>query len=323
MNCMHMKTYNILNDSEPVLAPSDIHSLNTTLSKTSKKILIALYHSEELPHKSLAADLHTSPTSLSNIIARMRSVVPSLLESKKSGRTVFYSLSPIARLYVEQELAPNGAAASFKVLSRGNLKNMALERLYQFQDITGKEWDVKLDDMLSDSIQKENFGNRLYNNIYRDFTDYMTQLKLQNDYDSITLVYSALENPILIKRMKNFLSKRLEAYDDLLPIFELEKKDISRTCMLIDYIFTQITNNIFKSFDIMRHSTDFPITKEQYSLIGARINTMINELFQYEGNTQKAINDWTNRYFVINASVHYIIEKCNTVYLVESSRSSR
>lgn len=132
------------------LTPDVIDYLNSSLSKLGVSILRELYRSPQMQQKNLAASIHTSTTSLSNILSRLENIQPQLLVSERVGRSKYYSLTEIANSYVVQVILPQtNKIHTFSSRSqRDILISETLKAFYQFQDTAGSEWDIILDDLL-------------------------------------------------------------------------------------------------------------------------------------------------------------------------------
>lgn len=318
-----------------------IDTLNDSLSKSFIKILTTLYRTPKMTQKVLAASIQTSPSSLSNIIARMNTITPQLLTSERNGRTVYYSLTAVAKYYVEQELIADKIdhTSSFIVNVSADSLNIdtptaveAKRSLSQFQEKAGNNWIVILYNYIGNELNDSSHGRNSLDpdnyNLYKNFMNSITQLKLQKDDSSINQLYSILDNEILIQRMEAYFDKRLEIYYNLLPLLNLVdsgKEDSQKKAfMLIEYIFTEIKSSFaVQQTAITKYPLDLPVDKDEFRLIQNSIQAMIKDFFHYDGNVLQALNYWQKQFFTTNACLYFIVLECQTIYSIYHTQKSK
>lgn len=316
-----------MNDSSRSLSPDMVSLLNHSLSKLGIAILKELYQSPKMQQKNLAASIHTSPTSLSNILNKLENIQPQLLIAERVGRSKYYSLTETASLYVAQVILPqSNKIHRFSTLSREDtLISETLDILCQFQETAGQDWDIMLDNILvhdleADSgISTENTGKNELFTLYADFMNHMKQMEISNQTATIHEIHNILGQPVLIKRLNAYLARELANYHALEPLFKLEKQDFEKASRLIDEIFTEIAPNVFPKASEAKYTNNSHINKavsdEQYGTIFRKISNMKNELFAYEGDKDLALKHWQTIYPPQSPSIVYIAEKCSYIYL--------
>lgn len=294
-------------------------SIKESLTKSSAKMLLEIYRSPHIQHKALAAKMHTSPSSLCNILGRLESTSPSLIIAERHGRSKYYSLSEAAAQYVEDQLLFNMVSIQDSNASSQNNSGFkeALQILQHFQSAAGQSWHIILDDFLSG---KGDQHSKLYS-LYMDIVNKMRQLTVEDKFDSIQEVYTALHQNILIERLKNRVNAELEDYYALKPLFNLESQDPEYTILLIDYIFTRIRPDVFKDTDFPVSLRTIPLTQSAYQKIRFKFKDMINSFFDYQGKKAIALEHWKHDFLSCSFSLYYIAEKCHTIYWSKKSGS--
>lgn len=299
--------------SNNLLTPDTIKYLNDSLSKLSIAILRELHDSPQIQQKTLAANIHTSPSSLSNILSKLEAIQPQLIKAERVGRSKYYALTEIAELFVTQELLPK--AAKIRPITpypQEDLANNTLRIIYQFQKIAGQDWEILFDDMLSGNTQTNTINTEL-NDLYADFMNNVTQLKILHQTSSIHEILTALGNNILIRRLEHALNKTLENYYILEPLFKLAKQDYEMATLSIDYIFAEIYPSYFPLSLSLNSPKDTLFSEEQYLKIFHEFVKMFNEFNVYQGDKCKILEHWKTKYWSTNLSLTYIAEKCNNI----------
>lgn len=311
-----MKSTSKENISFSTITTDIINSLNATLSKQSIAILKELYYSTKMQQKALAANIHTSPSSLSNTLSRLETIDPQLLKSERIGRSKYYSLTEIAESYIEQGI-PHKIATIHTFASASQEKSLVNDTLYilhQFQKTAGHEWYLILDDMLSnkDNISANTSEGNELNHLYRNFVNNMKQLQKLENIPAIHEVQSILGDKTLIKRLEKLISNELKHYYALAPLFKLEKQNPEKAFLYTDNLFLQIEPNLFKSLDpsLFEENKNIPISEEQYNKIFDEFVNLKNDFINYQGNKIKAVQNWKNIYNVNSTLLYYIAEKC-------------
>ena len=321
-----------MNDSGRLLTPDVIDYLNNSLSKLGIAILKELYKSPRMQQKNLAASIHTSTTSLSNIICRLEDIQPQLLVSERVGRSKYYSLTEIASSYVAQVILPQTKNKIHEFSTRSpkdSLLSEALDSLYHFQDEAGSEWDFILDNLLLKSyiqllstsdIQLPaeaivNGKDELFI-LYTAFIDQMKQLQTLNKDALMQEVYDILSQPILIKRLRAILEKELSGFYALKPLFDMEQQNLRKTTRLIDNIFMELASDVFQPLNAYAPHYNTVLPDEQYNMLFHEIFIMKNEFNkpEYRADKEKVIEHWQEKYFWQGYSLMYIAEKCSEIY---------
>lgn len=303
-----------------ILTQDLIIYLNTSLTKYSIAILKEIYHSPHMQQKTLAANLHTSPNSLSNMLNKLESIHPQLLTVEKIGRSKYYTLTEVAELYISQEILPKtNKIHAFSSQHEDNLVKEALTLLSYFQKAAGADWYIVLDDMLSRRTISHSNVDEL-NDLYIDFINNMKQLKILNKLASIQEIYNSLNQPILIKRLDDYVSTELKRYYALEPLFKLERQDFDKSVLLIDYIFSKIKPSIFPTPILPPSFKEISVSQEQYSGIYCEFATMIEEFAKYQSNTVGAAAYWKSIYHSDSMSLYLIAEKCHSIPMPSSAQ---
>lgn len=313
-----MESYalNMNNSPDQPLTPDTIELLNNTLSKLGINILKELYNTPHMQQKNLAANIHTSVTSLSNILSRLESIQPSLLVSERTGRSKYYSLTETARLYVAKVILPQtNKIHPFTTLSHENtLVSETFDILFQFQEKAGSVWDIWMDDLLT-GRNVTDCPNELFT-LYSDFISHMSQLEILHQTAYIHEIHSILGQHILVARLNDHLHSELKSFRCLEPLFDLENQDFDKATQLIDHIFSNIAPEFFADQADDNFDVNSLISNEQYCKVFFEINSMKNDFRnpKYKGNKQLILKYWKTKYIKRNHSLSYIAEKCSFLY---------
>lgn len=297
------------------LTPDIIKHLNNSLSKFSIAILKELYTSPQIQQKTLAANIHTTPSSLSNILSKLETIQPQLIQTERVGRSKYYALTEIAELYVAQELLPKAAKIRpFTPYPQEDLTNSTLRILYQFQKTAGADWEILFDDLLSGNTQTSTTNHEL-NDLYVDFLNNMTQLQILHQLSSIREVLTALGNSILIKRLEHYLNDTLKNFYILEPLFKLAKQDYELATLSVDYIFAEIYPSHFPLTVSLSSPKDTLFSEEQYLKLFHEFVKMFNDFNQKQGDKRKALEHWKTKYCSTDLLLTYIAEKCSNIFI--------
>lgn len=302
-----------ISDSQHTPLTEDIaDALKKSLSKTHIAILKELYHHPYLQQKALAANIHTTVSSLSNMLGKIDLITPPLLTTKSVGRSKYYALTEIASTFVAQEILPSEMSNihTFSSAGKDSLLTDTLETLYCFQNLAGKEWFLTMDDILCGN-EAENSDELM--EVYKSFMNHMAMLRIQQKDSALHNIYDVLSHSILIRRIERYLDNALEDYYALEPLFDLEKQDVGKAFALIDDIFAELRPSAFPRDKACENSYADSISQEQYSIIFRRLSGMIYEFCTEYHNKAAAIAHWKSVYFCTNASLLYIAEKCNSI----------
>lgn len=319
---MELRALNVNNSSQ--VLTSDVNNyLNNTLSKQSVAILKELYQNPQMQQKTLAASIHTSATSLSNILSRLESIQPQLLVSERVGRSKYYALTDIARAYVSQSILPQtNKIHPFTPLSKeDDLISETFNILFQFQTLAGNNWDVLLDNLLIGQSDPTTESELIL--LFSDFIDHMKRLEVSKQSNSIYEIHAILGQGILIKRLKERIDKELKSYYALKPLFELDKHNSEKATQLIDKIFIRIAPDIFSSWHSNIDNADNLLPEADYIRVFCEINDMKNDFYnpEYQGNKQLVLQHWNAKYLFSKFLLNYIAEKCFTLYIKHRSSS--
>lgn len=80
------------------------------LTKRKQELLCELYWSGRLSQGELANRIHSRPTALSNLLQKVGSFTPKLLQREYEGKYCYYMLTPFGRSLMEKELWTQAAA---------------------------------------------------------------------------------------------------------------------------------------------------------------------------------------------------------------------
>lgn len=280
---MNAYTQEKVADNRVISIPqSTINELNSALSKTGKHVLLTLYQNPRIQQKVLAVNINTSTASLSNLLSKLESIRPALLNIESVGRCKYYSLTKIAEQYVYSALIPKGTYhinTSFTAPADTFLLNETLEILHQFQSHAGNEWKLILDSMLLNNTATNEASDGL-TKLYSQFINNIKQMYLQKDTLFIQQIYDELNSNTLISKLENYLKRNLKDSHALLPLFDLEKQNPKKAIELINYIFADMKPQIFEKDDLsLFPNNDLPVSEEQYFAIFHQLTRMVNEFF--------------------------------------------
>lgn len=300
------------------LAPDTAAIFNGALSKLGRNALKELYQSPQMQQKTLAANLHISPSSLSNLLNKLAAIEPPLLEITQAGRSKFFKLTDIAEKYVRQEiLAKPSVIHPFPPQQQEDLGESTLHILTQFQATAGKDWQIVLDDMMIGNSQAEENNITLLHELYENFLDNMKQLWMFKQLPAIQEIQDILGNSILVRRLEILLDGMLKSYHAMEPLFKLAKQNHELAMQFIDYVFTEIRPHCFPPSASPISAQNRPIDGEQFITIFYELTTMANEFKNFQGDKQKALEHWKNKYCSSDISLLYVAEKCYTIYVME------
>lgn len=303
------------------LTPEIINYLNNSLSKFCVAILRELYNTPQMQQKTLAASIHTSVTSLCNILSRLEEIQPQLLISERVGRAKYYSLTEIANLYVAQIILPQTAHPhkihKFSTLSQeSTMISEAINAFYRFREAAGKDWDLVLDNTLfylfQDSKQESPpFKTDELFNLCSSFLNNMKQLKVLNETATLHEIYDILGQSLLIKRLEMYLSKELRDFYALKPLFELERQNHVKALQIIDQIFIELDPNTPVSRNTVTAYSEV-LSPEQYMQIFHQICMMRKDFSENMSQNEKyaILQHWFKKYLVQSYCLSYIAEKC-------------
>lgn len=304
--------------SYQMLTPDITAILNNNISKLGRNALKELYQAPQMQQKTLAANLHISPSSLSNLLNKFAVITPQLLEITQTGRSKFFKLTDIAEEYVRQEiLAKPSVIHPFPPQQQKDLRESALHILSQFQATAGRDWQIVLDDMMIGSSPANENNITMLNELYGNFLENMKQLRMFKQFPAIQEIQDALGNSILVRRLETLLDGMLKGYNTMEPLFMLTKQDHELSIQFIDYAFTEIRPYYFPASICPMSAQNRPIDGEQFIKIFYELTTMANEFKNFQGDKQKALEHWRKKYCSSNLSLSYIAEKCYTIYIME------
>lgn len=300
------------------LSPDTIAILNGSLSKLGRSALKELYQSPQMQQKTLAANLHISPSSLSNLLNKLAAIEPQLLETTQTGRSKFFKLTNIAEEYVRQEiLAKPSVIHPFPPQQQEDLRESTLHILTQFQAAAGRDWHIILDDMMIGSSPANENNITLLHELYENFLDNMKQLWMFKQLPAIQEIQDILGNSILVRRLETLFDGILESYRAMEPLFMLARQNQELAMQFIDYSFTEIRPHYFPPSACPISAQNRPIDGEQFIKIFYELTTMANEFKNFQGDKQKALEHWKDKYCSPSISLSYIAEKCYTIYVIE------
>lgn len=285
-------------------------SLDKILTKNGKLLLQALYEHPGLSHKELYECLDTSASSLSNLISKIEQITPKLLEVQKRGRNSYYSLSPAACDYVKQELIDNGTKKIrqfHSTLYTDTAFEQAFSALKDFQQASGNDWDLKLDELLNGNAVW--VDPKLYG-LFHTFSENIILIRKSGNIDVLKKIYDTVKQTILIKRIQNYLDKQLLSYYQLEALFNLETTNLQSAMELVDEIFYYLAKCDFKPISIPYINSSIS-SEEAYGL--TKCLCQMKEEFDhlYQGrNKAQVVHDWKQKYQSDSILLFYIAEKC-------------
>lgn len=310
--------------SQPELSQELIDYYNTSLTKTYMQILKILHQTPHIPQKVLAVSANTTPTSLSNLLTRFTNIEPPLLNIEKSGRTKYYSLTPIGKSYVthellENEVTPNEESqneeSKIHTFTRESdsdpLLSETISVFSQFKNLAGDTWYILMDDLITE--RRQNVSVSL-NYLYQMFIKNILEIARQNDQNALRQIDFMLNEPILTQRLKEHIEKVLGNYFALKPLFLLARDNEKAAFRIIDDIFTQI------AWDTYGTSASTPsvyykdyMTESEYHKTFYIITLMLNDAKSTKDDKHTLISKWESEYQDTNVCLLYIAEKCFTV----------
>lgn len=315
--------YNATNKSN-LLTPELLRYYNAVLTKPDIDILRELFDSPPTQHKVLAANLHTSTNSLSNRFVRLENIEPPLIIAERIGRMKYYSLSEIAQAFMEQQFPPRSDRIRVftAVPQDDNLLHDTLKILERFQQVAGTEWDVIMDDLLSGkpSLDEKDEKSSEIKILYEDFIANIKEFHILGKTACIQNIYNALDENILICRLKTLIRSELNGYHALEPLFKLEQQSYEKAFSLIDYVFSRINSAIFPPVDSTESINNLMLSDDQLKNVVYAILEMLNEFRTFNGNTALAVNHWKDVYSSASAALYRIADKCYTIYYSETKQ---
>lgn len=303
-----MSTYSLSNTTDhehSQLTSETILVLNKYLTKTCRQILVSLYNSPRMQQKDLSSTINTTASSLSNLIGKIEAISPQLLTAEKSGRAKYYSLTPVARTYVRDELLKNEPSKirSFSSTSYSDeLFEKTLYCLKEIQNKAGSNWDIALDGLLTGHEESPSSLTYYFDN----FIDNLKKMKICHSESSLNKIYELLNNSILIKRIDLYLADSLKDFYRLSPLFELESnsKEPWAAFKLIDDIFSNISGDNER----IRPNSSYVEIETYYDLYNTILH-MIKDASAHCYSKEEALKHWESLYCSQNNSLYYIAEK--------------
>lgn len=313
MEAYNYKPYSKNSSFDETLGQETFHQLNNSLTKTCKCILNVLYEHPGLQQKELCSAINTTKSSLSNLLARIESITPPLLSVEKNGRTKLYSLTPIANAYVRQILQPNDIP---KIRSfsdshySGDLLGKVIQSLNEFKQEAGDDWDIFLDEFLTDASNNPNAPS-LLSYRFNTFINNVKQLKMYGKDAALNKLYEILNQNILKRRIEKYLEQALLDFFKLKPLLELEIRSQHTAFELVDDIFKNIARH--NSASEVIPNTSF-VTKEDYYNLYRIINQLITDAQAKSMSKTEAIEYWQNTFCSTNIILFYIAEKYDSSF---------
>lgn len=299
--------------SQAHLTQDMIISLRTNLTWASSLLLQTVYSNPGIQHKTLCTALSMSTSGLSNLITKIQNIDVPLIHIEKNGRSKYYTLTHIAKQYVEQELAVNNITAKIHTFSPTNytdsLITEALDNLEIFKKNAGSEWEFLLYN-LCNHIQFET-ADRVKDS-YQNFLQSLCTLQVQNK-DALHQILDNIGNRALNQHIEKCIDEKLYYFYLLEPLFKVEKNDISAAFKIVDHVFVELYPLNFRFQYNELFSEGKLISDEQYRDIFYCIAKMASEYLTRGYNKSDALSDWQTVYFSNNTSLLYIAEKCSVL----------
>lgn len=279
--------------SETFTLPPDVIALyNKSITKTGLLILKVLAEHEGLQQKDLCDAVHTSKNSMSNLLSRMDSIRPKLLNATVSGRTKSYSLTSEARAYLQLQGHPAGRTNIYSFTDINSVEfigKQAVESLQRLRCQLPQPWATSLHKILTGTASPADDST---SDACHDFIDKMVSLTLEGHPAALDRVYAAISNPILVDVIKGKINDTLGPdYLLLLPLYKLEKQDPQYALALINELISDMYPTIMQKCAL----TPKKVSDTEYYALFYAVSQMRNQFLQCISK-EEAIKLWTNSY---------------------------
>lgn len=308
---------NVKYDSE-ALTDEAARFIRRQLTAALKETIQTIHQNSGIQHMELARRLDIQVNALSNRITKIKAIDPPLLDIRLEKQSKYYTLTSIAEQYIKQENADRDAPSSY---SAGyDPAAEALRFLEQFQTVAGSKWIDALRDMLTE--RNAELKEDPLHETYHQFLNALFRVHIKQT-DAAQQIYDKLPDSILVRDLKEKMSKRQITYYQLAPLFALEKENVDAAFYFIDRIFAQFKGEIYtcaRNADI--DEADL-FSDTQYNDAYVGISSMSSEFTKESYDKQKARRYWSYVSLSQNASLLYIIEKCSVIQMLSELRPLR
>lgn len=276
---MHIHSESI----EPSIDNNICADITSFLKRKRKTIIEVLSENESLTHGELARAINSSSPSLSNMLIKFDEFDHRLIEIKNQGKYTYYSLTDLARAYVEKEYANAKKGNQGEILRHDELLlfQETKNSLRQFQNEFREDWEIEFDNELLRRIEWRpgifgSFTNKSVNQFLSGI-----QFMIIKQYDSsYQKTLKLLDNNILERRLTKFsdicypfanLLRLLQTTEDTYEVYDMLDSILWRKCS----IHTQITQNFkwTREYQLLYEAIDKAITLTK--------NTDKGEIYHY------------------------------------------
>lgn len=268
-------------------------------------ILKAIYDNPRIQHKALCEQLNKSANNLSNMLKRINPEDIKLILPSKNGTEKYYSLTPIAKQYVEQEILTYESSlqnnASIHAYTETFVTN-AREALERFKEKCDVNWQAKLYDLLNE-------GNAANNIEFEKMSNILYECRMQNT-DALQQIFDMLEDEKLINQIKNHLNTKFFYFDCLKPLLTFEKPNSTASFKMIDKLFSELHPLLFSPNQYEEIQKPI-LTPEEYNNLLICIIKLISEFINKNYSKSDAVSAWHSAYFLTEELSFYIAEKCS------------
>lgn len=265
---------------------------NEQITKTGLLILKALAEHGELQQKDLCNVVHTSKNSMSNLLSKIGSIKPELLNVTILGRTKIYSLTDAALAYLQIQMPPAGKSniRSFTDVNGSEyVGRQTLENFEQLRCQLAEPWKVSLNKILTG---QSGISDNDIPDAYHRFMNQMASLTLSGHTAVLNRVYSAISDTILETGIKEKVAHMLGKNQQLLmPLYMLEVQDPQYAMELI----AEILSDMYPSIKQKSPSLSRKVTDAEYYALFYAVSQMRNQFLQC-ATKEEAVNLWTSPY---------------------------
>lgn len=297
------------------LTPIANTKIRTILTDGRFAILKVIYDNPNIQHKTLCEKINKSANNLSNILKKINSADPNLILTVKNGTEKYYSLTPIARQYVEQEFTTyensSQNSASIHVKYVETFVTNTLEALSRFKEKCGINWRTTLYGLLN---EKNVTSDIEIKEIYRDLLNILYQCRMQNN-DALQKIFDMLEDEDLINQIKNHLNAKFFYFDYLKPLLTFEKPNSTAPFKMIDNIFSELHPLVFPPNQYEEIQKPI-LASEEYNNLLIGIIKLTSEFINKDYSKSDAVSTWQSAYFLTEELAFYIAEKCSFLTLL-------
>lgn len=297
------------------LTSADIAHIKNGLTDDRFAILKAIYDTPDIQHKALCEKLNKKPNNLSNMLGKIDDIKVELIVTTKIGAEKYYTLTPAAKQYVEQELIMAKQVSEDTVSDHRYVDPViteASETLDLFKIKCGPMWNATLYALLSgNNVLLNEEQQQIYHNLLNSF--YACQKK---SAEAIQQIYDSLEDEKLISAVKGHLHTKFFHFNNVKPIVTPSVSNITHSFEMIDDVFFELHPLVFvkpERFHSAEHvnSSRQTLSTEQYHNLLLSIAKLYFEFTNNQYTKRKAVSNWVTEYFLDETIAFYIAEKCS------------